>query len=30
VAKVIQKQGLAGDALIREIEGALAPRPATT
>ena len=29
VAKVVQKQGLAGDALIREIEGALPPRPAT-
>jgi signal transduction histidine kinase/CheY-like chemotaxis protein len=27
VAKVIQKQGLAGDALIREIEGALARPP---
>ena len=27
VARVIQKQGLAGDALIREIEGALASRP---
>ena len=27
VAKVIQKQGLAGDALIREIEGALRAGP---
>ena len=27
VAKVIQKQGLAGDALIREIESALARPP---